>query len=361
MQLKYLPALDGIRACAFAIVFVSHAGLGNVVPGGLGVTIFFFLSGYLITTLLRAEWENTGTVSLSGFYKRRALRIVPPLYLVMLIGWTLDWFHVPTHEANSFGLLSILFYFYNYAVFLKHSVGDIVPVGLNVVWSLMIEEHFYLIFPFVFLYAKKRGVAMSSFARALIGVCLLVLLWRCVLVFHFHTSVTSQFGWTYAATDARFDSILWGCVMAVALNPWCGDGNRFFDARRGQLALGGTVLVLLTLAWREPYFRETLRYTLQGIALIPIFYYIVSAPRSWLGRALALPAVRWLGWVSYTMYLSHLMVIDILIAYLGRKIWIVMPCSFVIAGVFAEAVRQWVENPLRNLKRKKHLEVAVGN
>jgi peptidoglycan/LPS O-acetylase OafA/YrhL len=81
----YLPCLDGIRGLAFLLVFVAHAGLGRLLPGGLGVTIFFFLSGYLITTLLRLEIEDTGTISLRNFYVRRALRILPPMYVTLCI------------------------------------------------------------------------------------------------------------------------------------------------------------------------------------------------------------------------------------------------------------------------------------
>jgi peptidoglycan/LPS O-acetylase OafA/YrhL len=361
MQLKYLPALDGIRACAFALVFVAHTGLEAAVPGGLGVTIFFFLSGYLITTLMRAEWAKTGDISLTAFYKRRALRILPPLYLVMIIGWTLDWFHIPAHRATGFGLLSILFYFYNYAALLHSGTVEIVPAGLNVVWSLMIEEHFYLVFPFVYLAAKKRAVPAARLARILAAVCIAALLWRFVLVFYFHTSLTSSFGWTYAATDARFDSILWGSVMAIGFNPWCGDASQFLDRRRGPLAAAGAALILLSLLWREPHFRETLRYTLQGIAMLPVFYYIVSAPQSWLARALAWQPLRWLGWVSYTMYLCHVMLIYILFTYLKWNPWLLTLCALAIAGIFSELVRQGIEKPLRQLKRRKHLEVAVNN
>jgi len=360
MRLKYLPALDGIRACAFALVFAAHSGLEGTIPGGLGVTIFFFLSGYLITTLMRAEWANTGTISLSGFYKRRALRILPPLYLVMLISWTLDWFHIPAHQANSFGLLSILFYFYNYAALLNRGPW-FTPTGLSVVWSLMIEEHFYLIFPFAFLLAKKRAISVQRFAIVLTAVCMAVLVWRCVLVYYFHTPLTSPFSWTYAATDARFDSILWGCVMAIAFNPWCGDRTKFLDDRRSLLAAAGGLLLILTLAWREPHFRETLRYTLQGIALLPIFYFIVSAPGSWLVSVLSWQPLRWLGWASYSMYLCHFVVLDILHSYLQWNGWLISALALLISGIFAELVRQCIEKPLRQLKRRKHLEVAVNS
>src|SRR5438105_2995303 len=78
-----IPSLDGIRAVSFLIVFLAHAGLERYVPGYFGLTVFFFLSGFLITTLLRREYDRTGSVSLSHFYLRRILRIFPPFYLVL--------------------------------------------------------------------------------------------------------------------------------------------------------------------------------------------------------------------------------------------------------------------------------------
>ncbi|MBX9895794.1 MAG: acyltransferase [Nitrosomonas sp.] len=79
----YIPSLDGMRAVAAMLVFVSHAGWPHLIPGGFGVTIFFFLSGYLITTLLRREYESTGSISFKNFFLRRAYRIFPPLYIVL--------------------------------------------------------------------------------------------------------------------------------------------------------------------------------------------------------------------------------------------------------------------------------------
>src|ERR1700733_3228445 len=81
----HIPSLDGIRAASFLIVFAAHAGLADLVPGGFGVTVFFFLSGYLITTLLRMEWQQSGTVSLKQFSLRRVLRILPPFYFTLLL------------------------------------------------------------------------------------------------------------------------------------------------------------------------------------------------------------------------------------------------------------------------------------
>jgi peptidoglycan/LPS O-acetylase OafA/YrhL len=360
MKLKYLPVLDGLRGCAFTLVFLAHAGLEKVVPGGLGVTIFFFLSGYLITTLLRKEWAETGHVSLRAFYLRRAYRILPPLYLALLVGWILDAAHVPTHQASWGGLLSVLFYFYNYAA-LIHPLHDGMPAGLSVVWSLMIEEHFYLLFPFVYLLWLKRRMSPRTIVTILVWVCAAVLLWRCVLVYVLHTSLDSLFSWTYAATDARFDSILWGCILAIGANPWCGDRNSFLERYCGKLALGSLGLFLLTLVIREPHFRQTLRYTLQGMALIPLFYYIVSNAERWQTTWLAWRPLRWIGWVSYTMYLFHFLVLQILHAYLRWNGVVLGFCAAILSGVIGEGVRRLIETPLRRMKKRQHLEVAVNN
>jgi peptidoglycan/LPS O-acetylase OafA/YrhL len=81
---SHIPSLDGLRAASFLLVFAAHAGLKDIIPGAFGVTVFFFLSGYLITTLMRGEVSRTGRVSLTSFYLRRALRILPPFYIVLV-------------------------------------------------------------------------------------------------------------------------------------------------------------------------------------------------------------------------------------------------------------------------------------
>src|SRR5262245_8347810 len=83
-----IPSLDGIRALSVIIVMLSHVGYGDIVPGGLGVTVFFFLSGYLITTLMLSEYRRTGAISIANFYLRRAFRLLPPLLVTLLIAYT---------------------------------------------------------------------------------------------------------------------------------------------------------------------------------------------------------------------------------------------------------------------------------
>ena len=358
MKLKYVPCLDGIRAVALGITFAGHAGLGSFIPGTFGVTIFFFLSGYLITSLLRAEWSETQDISLRKFYYRRALRILPPLYIILALGWTLDSFGIPVHQGTGFALVSILLYFYNYAMLTKLSLGGI-PVGFSVFWSLMVEEHFYLIFPFIYLLVRKIAWPTRYLVNALIGVNIIVLIWRIVLIYVFHTPANT-YGWAYLATDARFDSILWGCVLAVGANPWAGDKNRFMGHNPGRIALASLFLLAGVIALRNPDFAYSIRPTLQGVALMPIFYYLVASPGSRWARLLASPPLRWLGLVSYTMYLTHDWIMQSLRIWLPGHLAITAVCALALSALLSEAVRRGVENPIRRIKRRKHLEAGLA-
>ena len=104
-----IPSLNGIRALAVSLVFFAHSGLERIVPGGLGVTIFFVLSGYLITTLMRIEHATTGSVSFKAFYLRRVLRLMPPLFIVVAAAALLSSLGVLEGHFSLRGLLSVLF------------------------------------------------------------------------------------------------------------------------------------------------------------------------------------------------------------------------------------------------------------
>jgi peptidoglycan/LPS O-acetylase OafA/YrhL len=222
MKLKRLPCLDRIRACAVATVFIGHTGLDKLISGSLVVTIFFFLGGFLITSLLHAGWAQTGNFLLRTFYIRRACRILPPLYLVLAIVWLVDLLPGSHSHSTGWGLASIMFHSFNYATHLGLPESH-VPTGLAVTLSLMIEEHFYLILPWVYLAFKRSGKSVRSVVTVLAISCFIALAWRYVLVLILHIPVNSPMAWTYNVTDSGFDSILWGSILAIGANPWCGD------------------------------------------------------------------------------------------------------------------------------------------
>lgn len=354
MDRQYIGSLDGVRALAFLLVFFSHSGY-ELVPGGIGVTIFFFLSGYLITSLLRKEHVRNGEISLAHFYRRRACRILPPLYCVLILTTLLDRFGIPSRELNTGGLLSVLFYYFNYGVLLFGRSTIHVANGMGVVWSLMVEEHFYILFPVLYVAMLRKRLSARSQSLLLTLTCLAVLVWRVILVFGVHIDLNAREVWTYSATDARFDSILWGCILAIYANPWCGDEVTVLNRYKAQLAMAGAGLLLLTFLVREPHFRETIRYSLQGIALLPLFYYLIASPTSWTSRILECAPLHWLGMASYTMYLVHYFTLDVFERYLPLHPIMGMLLAFAACGIFSEGIRRFVEIPFRRFGRLGHL------
>ena len=344
----HIAGLDGIRAIAFLLVFWAHAtpAISFYIPATLGVTIFFFLSGYLITTLLRREWQSTGTVSLRSFYIRRTLRIFAPLYVVFALAAAFA--HIVMHwpMGNRIGILSLLLYFYNYALILHWDPW--LPLGMNVVWSLAVEEHFYLLFPLAYLAMLRRGLSRLTQSRILIGFCGVELVWRFVLiaVIHEHRE------WTYYATDARLDSILWGCLLAMVNNPVFGD--RPLLARRRQFAGFAVAMLLLlgTLVPRSYLYRESLRYTLQALALYVIFSFVVANARHWSVAWLEWLPLRYIGWISYVLYLSHDFILNVVSTRYPGHPRLLGPLAFVIAVAFATAMRYSLELPLQRLRAR---------
>ncbi|MFM7320022.1 MAG: acyltransferase family protein, partial [Armatimonadota bacterium] len=168
-----IPSLDGIRAISFLIVFLAHAGFYDKVPGGMGVTIFFFLSGYLITTLLRVELDTTGTLDLRRFYLRRVLRIFPPFYAFLAVSLLAAFLWVVPTKVTWEGVGAQILYLYNYYAIVRGPEG--IPPGTDVYWSLAVEEHFYLVFPFAYLLLHRRVADGRGRALWLGAVCAAVL------------------------------------------------------------------------------------------------------------------------------------------------------------------------------------------
>jgi peptidoglycan/LPS O-acetylase OafA/YrhL len=347
----HIPSLDGIRAVAALSVFGAHAGLLwglNLAPGGFGVTIFFFLSGYLITTLLRLERERSGTISFKNFYLRRVFRIFPPMYLVLALNLMLVFTGIAPSAMTPGALLAQFGHLSNY--YIIWSGEDHIVPGSSAMWSLAVEEHFYLIYPLLLTLLLRR-LSYPRTAMVLLSLCVLVLLWRCYLIF----DVGVQRDYTYMATDTRFDSLLYGCIMGIALNPALDPHILDFGRRRWLLLLAGSAALLaFCFIYRSYAFRETFRYSIQGIALFPVFFCAIRYSK-WPGFAwLNLSWVRGLGLISYTFYLIHLTALaqsaDIL---RGYKLLIPV-LAFVMAVAFSTAMYFLVERRMSVLRHKLH-------
>jgi peptidoglycan/LPS O-acetylase OafA/YrhL len=346
-RLLDIPSLDGIRAVSFAIVFAGHAGLGDIVPGGFGVTVFFFLSGFLITTLLRIEFQEHGTVSLRRFYLRRALRILPPFYVALALAVGLALLAILPGGFRSDAVLAQIFYWANYWTIAHSTAGQ--PLGTGVYWSLAVEEHFYLLFPLLFLLLLRSRLGARRQALALWSICALVLVWRGVLAY-----ALGQAGdRTYMASDTRIDSILFGCALAVYGSPVLDSCGPLPPRVWKYLLLPAALaLLLMSFAYRDPQFRESLRYTLQGVALYPIF--IVAVRWSGWGpfRLLNLPLVRFVGVLSYSLYLVHQVMLYAVSANIEVPAVLTATIALALSLVIAVAIHVLLERPAARLRRR---------
>jgi len=346
-----IPSLDGIRALSFGLVFAGHAGLNNVVPTVFGVTVFFFLSGYLITTLLRLEFEKAGGISLKNFYLRRVLRILPPFYLVFglaLVGWGIGLLPPPEQPAS---VTAVLLHYANYYIVAHDHHGFL--TGTGIYWSLAVEEHFYLLFPFVFLFLMRFCATSRTRAAWLITLCLVILAWRCVLIFVDHASMLR----TSVASDTRFDSLLFGCALALYENPAIDESTVSERTWKYGLFPLGLIGLAVSFGFRNEQFRETVRYTIQGLSLIPIFVCAIRYPEWFPIRPLNWRVLAFTGTLSYSLYLIHLIVLGTLninAASVMTPLTIGI-VALAITFVLAYLMYILVERPCARLRKRLHV------
>jgi len=343
----YIPSLDGLRCVAILPVFFSHAlmaaQLPSFIPGNFGVTLFFFLSGYLITTLMRLEMERTGGVNLGLFYLRRALRIFPTCYLVLALAGLYGWY---TGRMDSWWLLGQMFHLTNYQIIAGGWTAPIAP-NTDVYWSLAVEEHFYLLFPAFFILLARVGRGGRP-AAILLSLCVAVFLWRCWLIY----GLGAPYDRTYVATDTRIDSILFGCALALWGNPAL-DPTRISERTWKRVLLPLSVLgILLTFVTGEREFRETFGYTLQCLCLFAIFIAAVRYPDWGPMRLLNLRAVRWIGALSFAIYLIHPSVLYFSKQVVGPSLPLLLPVATAITVAAAALLYYGIERPAGRLRRR---------
>ncbi|MGC2774790.1 MAG: acyltransferase [Bradyrhizobium sp.] len=347
---EVIPSLDGIRAISVLIVVVGHCGLQALVPGGFGVTIFFFVSGFLISTLMMAEHDSAGAINVPQFYARRVFRLMPPLVLTLTIAYGLVYAGVLGGGITGRGLAAQLLYFANYYG-LFFDPGNTVPDGTGILWSLAVEEHFYIVYPLLMAMLLALALRPRTIGALLATLCLAVLAWRIHLVY-----APGFFpDRTYYASDTRIDSIAYGCILALVMNP-VRQRPRLTSMSSGHWAVlaGAASVLLFTLLYRSPVFRETARYSLQGLALMPLFYCAIRFADAPVFRLLNNPWVMTLGTYSYAIYLIHyvvIMTIDRNLPTIATRPYLLLPITILISIGFAAASDRFIEPYFRQLRR----------
>ncbi|MGH2634421.1 MAG: acyltransferase family protein [Tepidiformaceae bacterium] len=306
-RMPYLPGLDGMRAIAVAAVLFYHAGMGWLPGGYLGVEVFFVISGYLITALLLTEWENNGRIDLPGFWLRRARRLLPAVGALLIAVLVISLLFLPDQIARlREDALAATFYVTNWHLIFSHqpyfeTIGR--PSLLQHLWSLAVEEQFYILWPPIFLVLvrllPKRGAAATIALAALGSTLLMALLYRT-------GTDTSRL---YYGTDTRASGLLAGAALAFLWAPWKAS---VYDGRRTaswiEAAGFGGLIALGVFFWRMGEASPLLYQG--GFALVSLSTLLVITatvhPRArLLPKLLGGPVLTWLGTRSYGIYVWH--------------------------------------------------------
>jgi len=317
----YRPELDGLRGVAILIVLAAHTGVPGFADGGggVGVTLFFVLSGYLITSLLLAEREGAGRVDLRAFYIRRGLRLFPALAAVLIVvaGLAiLDLLPAQARTGVSYPVveLSVIGYVANWLIVAGANTGV-----LGHTWSLAVEEQFYLVWPAILLVCLRFGRT-----RLALGLLLLVFLdvpWRLLV------DLNLGLMHVFVGTDSRGDALLMGCVLALL-------GTRWHPAM-GWLGLAGVAVLAVT--WPgDPYLGVQILFI--PLAAIVGTLAVAGAP-----AALAWRPLAFVGRISYGLYLWH-----------GVLIWWNLPWPVAVPLSIAVAIGSYyvLERPFLRLKAR---------
>ena len=364
---KYLPSIDSLRALAVLAVIIYHVDV-NYLPGGfLGVDLFFVLSGYLISSLIIKEYRKTGSLNLYNFYIRRARRLLPAVYFMITVGLVvmvlfnevllrkshLDAIFGYIYSSNWWYIFHKLDYF--------DSFGAQSP--FKHLWSLAIEEQFYMIFPLLFLLVNRKKKSKDgtyklnkNFLYVVLGLILVSLIAH-ILLFDINNISRIYFG-----TDTRAFSLLVGVVGAI-LYPM----EKLHAKVTSQQNIMYSVVSLVSIATLITVMIYTSEYNTWlyrgGFLLVAILGLIViissGKQHTLMSRLLSFKPVVFIGKISYSLYLWHfpILVLTTPVSEIGNPNIIFVILRVILTFVLASASYVFVETPIRKLGFKNYINV----
>jgi Predicted acyltransferases len=298
---KYISYLDGLRGYAILFVLLGHFDLAKIYLARFGVTVFFFVSGFLITKLLIYEFKKQGTIHLKDFYLRRVFRLYPALIFMLLSVLIILFIH--QFRVLMPDIMAGLFYFTNYYLvyFRPEHIPDTYLMVSKILWSLSVEEHFYLVFPLLFALCFKPGGK-----RFVTGLSIALAVFLLIRIYAVQgLDPVRAFNVTYFPTHTRGDSILYGCVAALLI--YSIQANWYLRMVQSKVVFWTAMAVLcISLLYRDDWFQNTLAYSMAGIGfffVIPYFSY--AKDTNLVKRLIDNKASVFIGKLSYSLYLFH--------------------------------------------------------
>jgi peptidoglycan/LPS O-acetylase OafA/YrhL len=349
---RHMPALDGLRGVAIIVVMIYHLEwlvpeLHVYVKGGfLGVDMFFVLSGFLITSILLSEREKTGKISLRNFYVRRCLRLIRAFWLFLIGIYMFGSFLLPKFQAGLVYGRNDFIYAITYTMNWFSATNPGFDSNLNHSWSLAIEEQFYIIWSLVLFKAFSEKWKNKQVLYLTLGLIALLCASRAI-----RAGIGTDWRVLYYSTDTRIDSLLMGCAASM-LFVWKILPDQMI--RRGWFKLllaasfVGSLIVLFTFSHEDIglYFAGLPIFTASAATML---YWLASTEETLIHKLLSNGVLRWIGNISYSLYLWHYLM------YEYAKKEFATEGSQVLVGVFlaltiASASYYLIEKPFLRLK-----------
>ncbi|PHK49867.1 acyltransferase family protein [Staphylococcus edaphicus] len=349
-RIRYMPGLDGLRAIAVMGIIIYHLNKLWLTGGFLGVDTFFVISGYLITSLLLYEYENTGIINLKRFWLRRIKRLIPAM-LVLVVTVTLATLIFKPEQVVSIkhDAFAAIFYVSNwwYIATDVNYFEQFAFMPLKHLWSLAIEEQFYIIFPIVLItllltVKKYRNVTLIFWVISLISLLLMVVI----------SQPHMQHSRVYFGTDTRLQTMLLGVILAFVWPPFKLKHNPNHILRNiidviGTMGLFVLLLLFIYVDDNSDWIYNGGFYLISGLTL----FVIISAvhPSGYFAKLMGNALFVCIGKRSYSLYLWHFPIISFMHSYYvdGQIPIFVYVIDIVLTIVFAEISYKFVETPFR--------------
>ena len=351
---RYITGLDGIRAIAVIMVLSYHLKLSLFKSGFLGVTVFFVLSGYLITGILISEVEEEGTIDLKNFWLRRIRRLVPAVMsmavVIIFVSAVVNRI-IFTKGCKDF-LASVLGFNNWWQIFNKVSYFEAAGVTspFTHCWSLAIETQFYLIYPLILLgiykLAKSRGEGRAKRGLLFAGVTLLLALISVILMIVLFDPQKDA-SRVYYGTDTRAFSLLFGALLAILWEYRMVPRRLSASVNMvlGSVSFAALLVMTIAINGSSNFWYRGGQFV--GTILTVLMVYAVSGRKTWLSRFLSNPVLKWIGDRSYSIYLWHYPIILLISKGIKASWWITL-IEIVLSVVLAELSYRFIETPIRH-------------